>query len=543
MQAQTSRTRDPRVSSRHDLASVPASPYPPLLGDETVAVVDGYGVALRVSRGHLLIRDGVGRHRRERRYSRATCPLRRLLILGHSGSLSLEAVRWCSDVGVHVAQLDHDGRVLVTSARRDVGAARVRRVQALASLTSLGVEITASLLGAKIDGQARVLLTLAGHASLVDAIRERADEAKVASSVEAALDAEAIAARGYWEALALLPVRFATRDAARVPEHWRVVGQRASLRSGDKRKAITPAHAIFNYLYRLLEVETTISLHAAGLDPSLGIFHRDERYRDSLALDVMEAARASVDAYVVRLLRDRTLTAREFHETETGIVRLLPPLTHDLAGLMPDLGRAVEPVVLRVARMLDREPRIDAGYVTFAKPRRSEHKRATTRLAASATPTRNCRGCGSPFPRQRGSNRVHYCPDCRDAGRANAFAAFVSKGNTATLAKITGIGDPSHDAETSRKRRAALSQRAAERKAWNAENPAPSDPAWFLREITPRLAGLTASEISRATGLSRRYCTRIRDDQLVPHPSRWASFNLRATAPEQSALLSVRRSR
>ena len=534
MQGQTSRTRDPRASSPHDLASVPESPYPPLVGDETVAIVDGYGVALRVSRGHLLIRDGVGRHRRERRFSRATCPLRRLLILGHSGSLSLEAVRWCSDVGVHVAQLDHDGRVLVTSARRDVGAARVRRVQALASLTSLGVELTCDLLGQKIDGQANVALTLPGHASVIAAIRERADEAKAASTVETALDAEAIAARGYWEALAPLPVRFATRDRARVPDHWRMVGQRASLRSGDKRKAITPAHAIFNYLYRLLEVETTISLHAAGLDPSLGIFHRDERYRDSLALDVMEAARASVDAYVVRLLRDRTFTAREFHETETGVVRLLPPLTHELAGLMPDLGRAVEPVVLRVARMLDREPRIDAGYVTFAKPRRSEHKRATTRLAPNATPTPNCRGCGTPFPRRRGSNKVRYCPDCRDAGRANAFAAFVSKGNPATLAKITGIGDPSHDAETSRKRRAALSQRATERKAWNAANPARSDPAWFLREITPKLNGVTASELSRVTGLSRRYCTRVRDERLVPHESRWNSFKTLADSTERS---------
>ena len=500
------------------------NPFGRLSCDETVAIVDGYGIAVQVSRSHLLIRDGVGRHRRERRYSRATCPLKRLLILGHSGSLSLEAISWCSDVGVHIAQLNHDGRVLATSVRRDVGAARVRRVQALASLTSLGVEITTSLLGEKIDGQASVALTLPGHASVVAAIRERADEAKAASTVEAALDAEAIAARVYWEAMAFLPTRFATKDAARIPEHWRVVGQRASLRSGDKRKAITPAHAIFNYLYRLLEVETTISLHAAGLDPSLGIFHRDERYRDSLALDVMEAARSSVDAYIVRLLRDRTFTAREFHETETGVVRILPPLTHELAGLMPGLGRAVEPVVLRVARMLDREPGIDAGYVTFAKPRRSEYKRATTRLAPSTSPTPNCRGCGTPFPRRRGSNKERYCPDCRDVGRANAFAAFVSKGSAATLSKITGIGDPSHDAETSQKRRAALSRRAAERKAWNAANPAPSDPAWFLREITPKLAGVTASEISRVTGLSRRYCKRIRDERLVPHPSRWGSF-------------------
>ena len=147
------------------------SPYPRLSGVETVAVVDGYGIGLRVERGHLVIRDGLGSHRRERRFSRATCPLRRLLILGHTGSLSLDAIRWCADVGVHIAQLDSDGRVLITSCRRDVTAARVRRVQALASLTSLGLEITSYLLGEKITGQAAVALNASGEPSAAQAIQ------------------------------------------------------------------------------------------------------------------------------------------------------------------------------------------------------------------------------------------------------------------------------------------------------------------------------------------------------------------------------------
>jgi CRISPR/Cas system-associated endonuclease Cas1 len=91
-------------------------PFPALSAASGVTVVDGYGVSIRVERSHLVLRDGIGSQRRERRYARATCSIRQLVILGHSGAVSLEAMRWCVDVGVHVVQLDTDGRVLATSA-------------------------------------------------------------------------------------------------------------------------------------------------------------------------------------------------------------------------------------------------------------------------------------------------------------------------------------------------------------------------------------------------------------------------------------------
>lgn len=57
----------------------------------TVSVVDGWGLQVRVTRGHLEIEDGVGRHRRKRRYARATHGLARLVIIGATGMVSLEA--------------------------------------------------------------------------------------------------------------------------------------------------------------------------------------------------------------------------------------------------------------------------------------------------------------------------------------------------------------------------------------------------------------------------------------------------------------------
>lgn len=79
-----------------------------------VLVGDGYGLSLTVTRGHLLLGDGLGRHRRERQLPRAQRTVRRIVILGHTGHLTLDAVRWCADTGIALIQLDTDGTTLLT---------------------------------------------------------------------------------------------------------------------------------------------------------------------------------------------------------------------------------------------------------------------------------------------------------------------------------------------------------------------------------------------------------------------------------------------
>ena len=39
-------------------------------------------------------RDGIGRHRRERVFAKALAPIKRLVVIGHEGAMTLEALRW-----------------------------------------------------------------------------------------------------------------------------------------------------------------------------------------------------------------------------------------------------------------------------------------------------------------------------------------------------------------------------------------------------------------------------------------------------------------
>ena len=106
-----------------------------------VLLLAGYGVRVAVERGHLSVEDGVGADRRSARFSRADRELRRLVVLGHSGTVSFDALRWLTDVGAAFVQIDHDGRVIAAAGSIGLQDARLRRAQAKAAENGRGVAI------------------------------------------------------------------------------------------------------------------------------------------------------------------------------------------------------------------------------------------------------------------------------------------------------------------------------------------------------------------------------------------------------------------
>ena len=76
---------------------------------DRVYVASGYGLKLYGNRGHLVVHDGIGCQRRTARFNRATSQLRRLVVLGHTGYVTLDALRWLRDIGAAFVQIDRDG--------------------------------------------------------------------------------------------------------------------------------------------------------------------------------------------------------------------------------------------------------------------------------------------------------------------------------------------------------------------------------------------------------------------------------------------------
>jgi len=306
-----------------------------------------------VERGHLIVEDGIADERRRTRFNRATSGLSRLVVVAHTGFVTLEALRWLDDIGAAFVQIDADGKVIASSAPARHHDARLRRAQVLAADATSGRTIMVELLRTKLERQAQIadqLSHLRAHArkngdgvSVAEAIRAVAQQLIPRLSYARLRALEAIAGRYYWTTWALVPVQFAGSWGERVPEHWRTAGPRTSpIDKKMPRRAATPVHAMLNYGYAILEAEAILACHAAGLDPALGLMHTDARYRGSLATDLMEPVRPVVDAYVLGLIEGRRLGRREVTETPEGVCRIGPPVAQELAMQAPTLRAALK---------------------------------------------------------------------------------------------------------------------------------------------------------------------------------------------------------
>src|SRR5260370_15637310 len=73
-----------------------------------VVTLFGYGIQVRLDRGHLLLEDGIGADRRHTRLPRVGHALRRLVVIGSDGIVSLSAIRWLADHDARFVMLERD---------------------------------------------------------------------------------------------------------------------------------------------------------------------------------------------------------------------------------------------------------------------------------------------------------------------------------------------------------------------------------------------------------------------------------------------------
>jgi hypothetical protein len=349
---------------------------------------------------------------------------------------------------------------------------------------------------------------------------------------------------------------------------------RASILTGAPRAATNPVNALLNFTYTLLESESHLALLAAGLDPTLGVLHADQRNRDSFALDAMEPVRPDVDSFVFDLLEERTLTSRDFVELPNGVCRVRAPLTHDLALTIARWRQLIGPVVAGLAHrfrgaFLHREEAVKTPRtrmeskkrtseipetprqslvkpeIFHARKRGSEPRTPARRIISAqspldATPRRApqsrpyaskawtpprpeplalvpaaCATCGAPVLKRR----RRHCDACIPQVRRAHGLRVIGVARKALAAQAASGKDPRASVQAGRERSEANAEQHRRNREWaRGGTPADCDAAWFLREVVPKLDGYSLSEIAKATGLSLAACSRFRAGTRVPHP-------------------------
>lgn len=193
--------------------------------------------------------------------------------------------------------------------------ATIRRNQVEFIFSPKAVEWVKQLLAYKMETQIAVLLTLApageeGERRVQRAINALEDhkrkvlqlQGEVVADVAPSLRGwEGAASRRYFEALSLA-----------LPEAYQFGGR-------SQHPAQDAFNALLNYGYGMLYGKVEGALIKAGIDPYVGVFHRDDYNRPVLVFDVIERYRVWVDYVVLQLCRQEAFPEECFVERNGGI--------------------------------------------------------------------------------------------------------------------------------------------------------------------------------------------------------------------------------
>ena len=221
----------------------------------------------------------------------------RIVLSGNVG-LSAGARSWAMRSGIDVVCLSRRGSYqgALIGANRGAHASRLLAQVALTGDHERRVRLAASLIGAKIRGQIHVLTRIARRDETVHVADTTAHmhawrrSLAGARTLDEVMGIEGACSNAYFDAL-----------PACVPADVTFDGR-------SRRPPRDLPNAALSYGYAILLSECVGALHAAGLEPTLGIAHAPTDKRPSLALDLMEQFRPLlVDQTVIALLRTRKL--------------------------------------------------------------------------------------------------------------------------------------------------------------------------------------------------------------------------------------------
>jgi len=468
--------------------------FVPISPRHGVVTLFGYGTSICVDRGHLTIEDGIGKQRRYARFPRVGHGLKRLVVIGSDGLVSLAALRWLADQGAAFVMLDRLGEVLATTGPVHPSDARLRRAQSLAESSGVASRIAIELIKQKLLAQERLVRDKFLDDSSAEVISSQRHALMKATSREEIRRCEAHGALAYWRVWHTLVLQYPRSESQRIPEHWRVFGSRISPLTKSPRVAVNPANAMLNYLYAILESEARLAISELGLDPGLGVLHSDSRTRDSLACDLMEPIRPQVDGFLLDWLRGGSLQRKWFFEERDGNCRLTGEFAAELSETSKLWKQALGPFAEWMLHALwssnSSASRIEVPATRLTQDRKREAKGIPTQLSPES---------GSI---QRALVTNIFCDELR----------IIPK-----LARLDRFDPVAQSRRAESQRRQVAAQRA-----WNpTEKPDWLDEKTYRERVQPQLLRIAAPKIMSALSISEPYAQRIRGGRCIPHPRHW----------------------
>jgi CRISPR-associated protein Cas1 len=332
--------------------------------NKEILVLTGCGLDIRVDSGSLQIRDGFPHTGdiRETVIYRGLNTIEHIVILGQSGALTFEAIKWMIDQNIMVTFLDNDGSTITNLMPENHVYGQVKRRQATAS-EELNRRIASWLLAEKVQEQARTLnwlQTRLGKNDEWNRIRRNQIQQVIAlaqenknkfitcPTINDLMLTEAAVAIAYWRCFEDMPLVWHTQK--KIPPNWNTIGNRSSPKTRSPQKAIDPFNACLNYLYTVLESRVRLYCMSNNVDPDLGVLHQDHGSRTSLIFDLMEPIRPKVDRLLFQWISNQVFSPKDFFETREGVCRVSQGIIGEIIPLIKTLDSSINNVIKLYAR-------------------------------------------------------------------------------------------------------------------------------------------------------------------------------------------------
>jgi CRISPR-associated endonuclease Cas1 len=497
------------MTASHTLTLPPMSEQIPKHG---TLFMWGFGLRLQIQNGHLCAEWGVGRDRHKVRLSRVSRDLKRVIVVGNGGFATFDAINWITDIGASLIFLDRRGKLLFASTPTSPSDVRLRRAQCLALENGRALKISRELVSRKIEGQAAIVRDMLDNSVAAEAILRFKAELAETEDIDAVRLAEALAAKIYWSQWVDLPIRWVRKDEDRVAAHWKRFTSRMSSITHGARLATDPVNACMNLLNGLCEAECRIALIASGLDPEIGLMHCLAPSRSSLANDLQEILRSSVDSFVLHWFQTELFRKADFWEDKNGNCRLVSPLAKKLCETADIWRRFAAPAAEWIAQALWNSspnlPKREHVLPTRLTQRRKSEGRGNKfelSIKPLPSPTKICEVCGAEGVKNR------YCKSC---------AVEVSRENMAQVALI-GHARPKTQRVKARISK-TISDHAVANTWWDPKNlPGWLTEEFYVHKIQPLLRSKKVREIAEVMHVSHAYAAFIRSGRRRPHPRHW----------------------
>jgi CRISPR-associated protein Cas1 len=282
-------------------------------------LISGFGTNISVDKRRLIVQNKLENQRYE--FYPHQIKHDSVIIDGHTGSISFEAMRWLVKHNIPITMLNWNGNLLSVTLPKEPVSSKLRLKQYEIYLDEKRrYDIAYPIVKEKIKQSINLLNELSKYYKTVDINKIKSESKREAMfKLESTYDYrnlmmyEGRIADIYWSQI--------QKTFNKLCPEFNFKSRRGKASSWNMN-ASDEVNALLNYGYAVLESEVQKDLNSIGLDPSISFLHELSNSRASLVYDVQELYRWLVDLSVIQLLEEKKLKKADFIVTENYNIRL-----------------------------------------------------------------------------------------------------------------------------------------------------------------------------------------------------------------------------